>query len=116
MRHFCERSPTISRLSAETLIERASPRDLAAQCSLRGRTRPDMLASLRMFADLLDEGSWVDARIDHAIPDRQPMPKPDIRSMLRPLGPVAVFVRATSLSPIRSRAATRRRHSRLAVQ
>src|SRR4051794_5312605 len=46
---------------------------------------------LRMFADLLDEGSWVDARIDHAIPDRQPVPKPDTRSMYRPMGPVAVF-------------------------
>lgn len=46
---------------------------------------------LRMFADLLEEGSWVDARIDHAIPDRKPIPKPDVRSMLRPLGPVAVF-------------------------
>jgi NADP-dependent aldehyde dehydrogenase len=44
-----------------------------------------------MFADLLEEGSWVDARLDHAIPDRQPVPKPDVRSMLRPLGPVAVF-------------------------
>jgi 2,5-dioxopentanoate dehydrogenase len=46
---------------------------------------------LRMFADLLEEGSWVEARIDHAIPDRQPVPKPDVRSMLRPIGPVAVF-------------------------
>jgi 2,5-dioxopentanoate dehydrogenase len=46
---------------------------------------------LRMFADLLDEGSWVDARVDHPIPARQPVPKPDVRSMLRPLGPVAVF-------------------------
>jgi len=53
----------------------------------RGRT----CMQLRMFADLLDEGSWVDARIDHPIPDRQPLPKPDIRSMLRPVGPVAVF-------------------------
>jgi NADP-dependent aldehyde dehydrogenase len=44
-----------------------------------------------MFADLLDEGSWVDARVDHPIPDRKPIPKPDVRSMLRPLGPVAVF-------------------------
>lgn len=53
----------------------------------RGRT----CGQLRMFADLLDEGSWVDARIDNAIPGRQPIPKPDIRSMYRPLGPVAVF-------------------------
>ena len=46
---------------------------------------------LRMFADLIEEGSWVDARIDQAQPDRKPMPAPDVRSMLRPLGPVAVF-------------------------
>lgn len=52
-----------------------------------GRT----VGQLRMFADLVEEGSWVDARIDHADPDRAPLPKPDVRSMLRPLGPVAVF-------------------------
>ena len=46
---------------------------------------------LRLFATLLEEGSWVDARIERAQPDRQPVPKPDLRSMLRPLGPVAVF-------------------------
>ncbi|HET6170839.1 MAG TPA: aldehyde dehydrogenase (NADP(+)) [Terracidiphilus sp.] len=46
---------------------------------------------LRLFADVLEEGSWVQARIDPALPDRQPLPRPDIRSMLRPLGPVAVF-------------------------
>jgi len=46
---------------------------------------------LRMFAKLLDEGSWVDARIDRAIADREPVPKPDLRAMLRPIGPVAVF-------------------------
>ncbi len=46
---------------------------------------------LKMFAELLREGSWVDARIETAIPDRQPVPKPDIRSMLKPLGPVGIF-------------------------
>ncbi len=46
---------------------------------------------LRMFADLLDEGSWLDARIDTAQPDRAPIPKVDLRSMLTGLGPVAVF-------------------------
>lgn len=46
---------------------------------------------LRLFADLVEEGSWVDARIDHGDPERQPVPKPDVRSMLRPLGPVVVF-------------------------
>jgi alpha-ketoglutaric semialdehyde dehydrogenase len=46
---------------------------------------------LVLFAEVLEEGSWVDARIDEAIPDRKPLPRSDIRSMLRPLGPVAVF-------------------------
>ena len=47
--------------------------------------------SCRMFAGVVEEGSWVQARIDPALPDRQPLPRPDIRSMLRALGPVAVF-------------------------
>jgi 2,5-dioxopentanoate dehydrogenase len=46
---------------------------------------------LRMFASVLEEGSWVNARIDRADPGRKPQPKPDIRSMLHPLGPTAVF-------------------------
>ncbi len=46
---------------------------------------------IRMFARLVAEGSWVEARIDRALPDRQPVPKPDIRSKNIPLGPVAVF-------------------------
>jgi NADP-dependent aldehyde dehydrogenase len=46
---------------------------------------------LRLFADVAAEGSWVDARIDEAQPERKPLPRPDVRSMLRPLGPVAVF-------------------------
>jgi NADP-dependent aldehyde dehydrogenase len=46
---------------------------------------------LRLFASVVEEGSWVQARIDPALPDRQPLPRVDIRSMLRPLGPVVVF-------------------------
>ncbi|MBC8988119.1 aldehyde dehydrogenase (NADP(+)) [Pedobacter sp. N36a] len=46
---------------------------------------------LRLFADLLAEGSWIDAVIDPAIPERSPMPRPDIRKMLVPLGPAVVF-------------------------
>src|SRR5215472_7226108 len=46
---------------------------------------------LRLFAQVAEEGSWVNARIDHADPERKPLPKPDIRSLLRPLGPVVVF-------------------------
>ncbi|RYY28165.1 MAG: aldehyde dehydrogenase family protein, partial [Chitinophagaceae bacterium] len=46
---------------------------------------------LKMFAALLKEGSWVDARIETALPDRTPIPKPDLRYIHRPLGPVVVF-------------------------
>ena len=46
---------------------------------------------LRLFADLIEDGSWVDARIDRADTQRQPLPRPDVRSMLRPVGPVVVF-------------------------
>jgi alpha-ketoglutaric semialdehyde dehydrogenase len=53
----------------------------------RGRT----CGQLRLFAGLIEEGSWVNAKIDPAMPDRQPLPRVDIRSMERPLGPVAVF-------------------------
>lgn len=74
----------------DVLLERASlETGLSTQRFAGERART--CNQLRMFADLLEEGSWVDARIDHAIPDRKPVPKPDVRSMLRPLGPVAVF-------------------------
>ncbi|MBI3220986.1 MAG: aldehyde dehydrogenase (NADP(+)) [Bacteroidetes bacterium] len=53
----------------------------------RGRTT----GHCRMFADLVEDGSWVDARIDTAIADRMPAPKPDIRKMLVPIGPIVVF-------------------------
>ncbi|RRQ49777.1 aldehyde dehydrogenase (NADP(+)) [Maribacter algicola] len=53
----------------------------------RGRT----MNQLRLFASVVREGSWVDARIDLAQPNREPLPKSDIRHMLIPLGPVAVF-------------------------
>ena len=53
----------------------------------RGRT----IGQLRSFAALLKDGSWVEAVIEKAQPDREPMPKADIRKMLFPLGPVVVF-------------------------
>lgn len=53
----------------------------------RGRT----MGQLQLFAQLLEEGSWVEAVIEHADPQRQPQPKPDLRKMLFPLGPVAIF-------------------------
>ena len=53
----------------------------------RGRT----IGQLNLFAKLIRNGSWTEATIDLAQPERQPLPKSDIRKMLRPLGPVSVF-------------------------
>ena len=46
---------------------------------------------IRLFANLVKEGSWVEATIDPAMPDRSPLPRADIRRILTPLGPVVVF-------------------------
>lgn len=46
---------------------------------------------LKLFAELIREGSWVNARIDHSMKDRIPAPRPDLRSMELPIGPVVVF-------------------------
>ncbi len=53
----------------------------------RGRTT----GQLRKFAAFIRDGWYVEAIIDRALPDRQPAPRPSIRRMLLPLGPVAVF-------------------------
>lgn len=53
----------------------------------RGRT----VNQLKLFASVLREGSWVEAVIDPAVPDRKPFPRPDLRKMLFPIGPVVVF-------------------------
>jgi NADP-dependent aldehyde dehydrogenase len=59
-----------------------------------GRSRGELkrtVGQLRSFADLVLDGSWVEASIDTAIPEREPIPKPDLRKMMMPLGPVVVF-------------------------
>lgn len=46
---------------------------------------------LRLFADALEEGSYLEVILDSADPDAKPVPRPDLRRMLLPLGPVLVF-------------------------
>ena len=75
---------------APQLIERAEHETALPQGRLQGETARTC-GQLRLFAKLVEEGSWVNARIDRPDPDRKPLPKPDIRSMVRPLGPVVVF-------------------------
>ncbi|RJF92962.1 aldehyde dehydrogenase (NADP(+)) [Sphingomonas cavernae] len=53
----------------------------------RGRT----IGQLRMFASVVRSGAWLGLRVDPAMPDRQPLPRPDLRLRMIPLGPVAVF-------------------------
>lgn len=53
----------------------------------RGRTT----AQLRLFADHIEAGDYLDRRHDPALPDRTPLPRPDLKLMQRPVGPVAVF-------------------------
>jgi alpha-ketoglutaric semialdehyde dehydrogenase len=75
---------------ADDLAERGQLETGLPEARLRGETTRTT-GQLRLFASLIEEGSWVDARIEKGQPDRQPLPKADVRSMNRPLGPVAVF-------------------------
>ena len=74
----------------EELIVKADEETALGVDRLRGE-RDRTVSQIRMFADIVLEGSWVDARIDTAAPDRKPVPKPDVRRLLQPIGPVAVF-------------------------
>lgn len=63
----------------------------------RGRTT----GQLRLFAEHIRDGAYLDRRHDAALPDRQPLPRPDLKMVQRPIGPVAVF--GASNFPLRFR-------------
>lgn len=74
----------------DVLVQRASDETGLPQARIigeRGRT----VGQLRMFAKYIKGGDWVEASIDTAIPDREPIPKTDLRKMMVALGPVVVF-------------------------
>ena len=73
--------PLLDRASQETGLPRARIE------SERGRT----CGQLRLFAEVVRDGAFLDLRIDHAQPSRTPMPRSDLRLRNVPLGPVAVF-------------------------
>lgn len=74
----------------DELLERAAAE--TAHPLPRCRSERDrVVGQARLFAELVREGSWADARIDRGDPGRQPLPRPDLRSLLQPVGPVAVF-------------------------
>src|SRR4051812_2207835 len=74
----------------DALLERGEQETALPRARLTGeRTRT--FNQLKMFAQIVREGSWIDAVIETADPTRAPAPKPDLRRMLRPRGPIAVF-------------------------
>lgn len=74
----------------DALLERAHAETALPMARLTGE-RGRAIGQCKLFAALIREGSWADARVDHAIPDRQPLPKPDVRRVMMPIGPVVVF-------------------------
>lgn len=74
----------------DALVERAHAETALPEGRLTGE-RGRTVGQLRLFAEVVRDGSYLGARIDHGDPDRQPLPKPDVRRILRPLGPVVVF-------------------------
>ncbi len=84
------RSPRGSKAWAKACWRQAheeSALPLARLQGERGRTT----AQLRLFAPVVREGAYLGVRRDAADPGRQPLPRPELRRILRPLGPVAVF-------------------------
>lgn len=79
-------------LEAKTddLVARAMQETGLPEARLKGEVGRTV-GQLRLYGEAAEKGTWVDARIETALPDRKPLPKPDHRSLLRPLGPVVVF-------------------------
>lgn len=75
---------------AADLVARAMLETGLPEARLKGEVARTA-GQLRLYGEAAEKGDWLDARIETAQPQRQPLPKPDHRSMLRPLGPVAVF-------------------------
>jgi len=75
--------------SGDDLIKTAMQETNLPEARLRGE-RARTIFQLNSYADACVQGDWLEARIDTANPDKTP-PKPDIRKMLVPLGPVVVF-------------------------
>ena len=75
--------------AGDVLIEAAIKETNLTEARLRSE-RARTIFQLNSYAGACEKGNWVEARIDTAVKDKTP-PKPDIRKMLIPLGPVVVF-------------------------
>lgn len=72
------------------LVARAMQETGLPEARLKGEVTRTA-GQLRLYGETAQRGDWLDARIETALPDRKPLPKPDHRSMLRAIGPVVVF-------------------------
>jgi 2,5-dioxopentanoate dehydrogenase len=77
-------------LLGDELIERAHLETGLPEARITGE-RARTVGQLKLFAAHLREGSFVEAIIDTALPERKPLPRADLRRMMHPIGPVAVF-------------------------
>ncbi|MGW0003429.1 aldehyde dehydrogenase (NADP(+)) [Nocardia grenadensis] len=74
----------------EALAQRAIAESGLPEARIRGEIGRTT-GQLRLFAEVVREGSWTGARLDRPDPSRTPLPKPDLRQRRIPVGPVAVF-------------------------
>src|SRR4051794_23167617 len=74
----------------EALIDRAMSESGLPKGRLEGE-RGRTISQLRLFATVVREGRWLDVTIDHAMPERAPLARPDLRVRKIAIGPVAVF-------------------------
>ncbi|HXG56332.1 MAG TPA: aldehyde dehydrogenase (NADP(+)) [Vicinamibacterales bacterium] len=87
---FLDKIATELEALGDALVERAHAETGLPLARLQNE-RERTINGVRIFADLIREGSWISARIDRGNPGRAPTPKPDLRTMLVPIGPVVVF-------------------------
>lgn len=74
----------------DSLLERANAETGLPRARLEGE-RARTVGQLKLFAEVVRQGEWLDLRVDPAIPDRKPLPRADLRLRNIPVGPVAVF-------------------------
>lgn len=75
---------------ADVLVERVMEESGLPRPRIEGE-RARTVGQLRLFASLTREGHWINATFDTPLPERKPLPRPDLRAQKIPLGPVAVF-------------------------
>ncbi|MCE8017217.1 aldehyde dehydrogenase (NADP(+)) [Halomonas sp. MCCC 1A17488] len=87
---FLETVATEIEAIGDELIERAIAETGLPRARLEGE-RGRTCGQLRLFASVVRAGEWLDLRLDPALPEREPIPRADLRQRHIPLGPVAVF-------------------------